>query len=146
MSNKHDRSRPGAKPGPICHGNGKAPEPGLGKIIWVDLTFWLTDFVPSGHHIWNIGRNMLDGYLPLCILAGGQPFPGGMNIQLQSLKAIKCEGAQTILAAVGYGPETPEEMEKFIEMHGRSKPGSRYCTAVQRMERALPYMRKIRWS
>ena len=82
-------------------------------------TFELVDRVPRGYLIWNIGKNMVDGYLPLCRLAYFQPFPGGRNIEVETLKAIKCEGAQTILAAIGWGPETPEEMERYIEKHER---------------------------
>lgn len=105
-------------------------------------TFELVDRVPRGYFVWNIGKNMIDGYLPLCRLAFFQPFPGGRNIEVETLKAIKCEGAQTILAAIGWGPETPEEMERYIEKHERKGT----CTMeVERMKKALPLMRQIWW-
>ncbi len=105
-------------------------------------TFELVDRVPRGYLIWNIGKNMVDGYLPLCRLAYFQPFPGGRNIEVETLKAIKCEGAQTILAAIGWGPETPEEMERYIEKHERK---GTHIMEVESMKKALPLMRQIWW-
>ena len=61
--------------------------------------FELVNEFPLGYHIWKI--NMCDGYLPLCRLRFFQPFPGAQYIELDTLKAIKCEGAQIILAAIG---------------------------------------------
>lgn len=108
-------------------------------------TFELVDHVPNGYLIWNIGENMIDGYLPLCILASEQPFPGGRSINVNALKAIKCDGAQTILAAIGYGPETPKQMERYIEKYSKEGPGGRHALAVERMKKALPLMREIKW-
>ncbi len=105
-------------------------------------TFELVDRVPRGYFVWNIGKNMIDGYLPLCRLAFFQPFPGGRNIEVETLKAIKCEGAQTILAAIGYGPETPDQMERYIEKHERKR---NHAVEVERMKKALPLMRQIWW-
>ena len=42
-----------------------------------EYTFELVDFVPLGYEIWNIGRNMAPGYLPLCRISARQPFQGG---------------------------------------------------------------------
>ena len=65
--------------------------------------FEIVDTVPLGYSIWNIGRNMPDGYLPFCRLCAIQPFEGAQCIETDTLKAVKTEGAQTILAAVGRG-------------------------------------------
>jgi len=99
--------------------------------------FELVDHVPHGYIVWNIGKNMIDGYLPLCRLAARQPFPGGRNIETDTLKAIKTEHAQTILASMGIGPKTVEEMERYIEKHPNK-------WGVDRMKKALPYMRQIK--
>ena len=32
-------------------------------------TFEQVDHIPQGYTIWNIGKNMIGGYLPLCRLA-----------------------------------------------------------------------------
>ena len=110
-------------------------------------TFRLVDSVPPGHMIWNIGKlHMPEDYLPLCKLSFFQPYPGGRSIDVETLLAIKTNGAHIILDAIGYGPHTPDEMEKYIEKHKAAKPGSCRYEEVKRMKAALPYMRKIRWS
>lgn len=107
--------------------------------------FEIVDHVPYGYEIWNIGKNMIDGYLPLCRLSQYQPFPGGRKIEADTLKAIKIEGAQTILAAIGGGQDTIEKMEQYIKRYKNSKPGTYSYRQVQRMKKALPIMRQIKW-
>lgn len=114
----------------------------IGPLSGVSHTFEIVDRVPPGYHIWNIGDNMADGYLPLCRLCAIQPFPGGRNIEADTLKAIKCEGAQVILKAAGFGPDKPEEVERYIEKN-KDKANRRY--EVERMKEALPYLRKVKW-
>lgn len=106
-------------------------------------TFEVVERVPIGYSIWNIGKNMADGYLPLCRLAAVQPFPGGRNIEPDTLKAIECEGAQVILSAIGWGPETPGQMERYIKKH-ENNPHRQL--EVNRMKKALPYLKKIKFS
>lgn len=115
-----------------------------GPLPGVSNTFELVDHFPFGYLIWNIGKNMADGYLPLCRLGHMQPFPGGRSIEPDTLKAIKIDGAQTILAAVGFGPETPEEMEEYIKKHDKGSKNYKPF-AVERMKKALPLMRQIKW-
>ena len=55
-------------------------------------TFQVVDSVPLGYVIWNIGNNMADGYLPLCQVGG----PDGCQVNPDTLKAVKCDGSQTI--------------------------------------------------
>jgi hypothetical protein len=97
--------------------------------------FELVDSVPIGYRIWNIGKNMIDGYLPL-VQVGGYD---GCQVNTRTMKAVKIDGAQTILSAVGYGPETVGEMEKHIEKYEKSRP-----MEVELMKKALPIMRKIK--
>lgn len=108
-------------------------------------TFEVVGHVPLGYTIWNIGKNMVDGYLPFCRLKQVQPFDGGREIETDTLKAIKCDGAQVILSAIGYGPETPKEMERFIEKAKTAKVGSHNWRAAELMSEALPFMRQLRW-
>lgn len=107
-------------------------------------TFELVDSVPLGYEIWNIGKNMLDGYLPLCRLAWLQPFEGARRIERDTLKAIRVEGAQTILAAVGGGQNTVAAMERYIKRYRRAKPNTYAYRQVQRMKAALPFMKQIK--
>ena len=65
-------------------------------------TFRLVDHIPLGYIIWNIGKHhMPEGYLPLCRLSLFQPFPGGRNIEVETLRAMKFDGAHIILDAIG---------------------------------------------
>ncbi len=110
-------------------------------------TFEVVDFVPLGFMVWNIGKhNAPKGYLPLCRLKAVQPFDGGRAIETETLKAIKIDGAEKILDAVGGGQNTIEEMEKYIRRYRNAKPGTWSARQVKRMEKALPIMRKIKWS
>lgn len=109
----------------------------MDKITSGQHEFELIDYVPSGYLVWNIGENMIDGYLPLCRLSAVQPFPGGRNVDVDTLKAIKTNSAQIILAAMGVGPKTVKEMEDYIKKHPNK-------WGVDRMKKALPYMRQIK--
>ena len=71
-------------------------------------TFQVVDSVPLGYVIWNIGNNMADGYLPLCQVGG----PDGCQVNPDTLKAVKCDGAQTILDAATCAG-TPRAMRRF---------------------------------
>ncbi len=110
----------------------------------VSHTFELVDRVTLGYQIWNIGKNMPDGYLPLCRLKPNQPFPGGRSIEPDTLRAIKCEGAQKILAAVRSGAETVREMEQYVAEHQNAEEGTWECSMVEKIKEALPYMRQIK--
>lgn len=109
-----------------------------------EYIFELIDYVPVSYFIWNIGKNMIDGYLPLCRLSSRQPFSGGRAIETDTLKAIKCSGAQTILAAVGGGQDTVEKMERYIKRYRNAKPGTWSHAQVERIKKALPYMKQIK--
>ena len=103
--------------------------------------FEVVDSVPQGYEIWNIGKNMIDGYLPLC-----RVIPGTFSIEPETLKAIKIDGAQKILAAVNGGQDTIESMEWYIKRYRNAKPGTWSHLQVERMKEALPIMRQIKWS
>lgn len=109
-------------------------------------TFEIVDFVPPGYQIWDIGENMIDGYLPLCRLKPRQPFEGCREIETETLKAIKIDEAQIILAAVRGGQNTPEKMKRYIKRYGNARPGTFGRRQAERMKKALPYMEKIKWN
>lgn len=68
---------------------------------------------PLGYEIWNI-KDAPNGCLPFCRLKMMQPFDGAREIELDTLKAMKCDGAQVILDAIGFGPQTSDAMQKYI--------------------------------
>lgn len=65
---------------------------------------------PLGYIIWNIGDNAPEGYLPFCRLKFMQPFEGGREIESDTLKAMKCDGAREILAAIEARTQPPQEL------------------------------------
>lgn len=110
------------------------------KIYHKGLTYKVVDSAPAGFLIWNIGKHAPNGYLPFCRLNMIQPFEGGRAIDVDSLMALPCEGADVILCAVPYGPQTSAEMENYIRKNAASKKKAYIC---ERMERAIPYLKKI---
>ena len=102
--------------------------------------FEIVDAVPPGYRIWYIGKYMPPGYLPLCELK-----ENSLQIIPDTLKAIKIDGAQKILDAVGWNTNTISEMEQYIKRHRNAKKGSRVYEHVQKVKAALPIMRQIRW-
>lgn len=108
-------------------------------------TFELIDHVPLGYSIWNIGKNMPDGYLPFCRLKAIQPFNWCREIELDTLKAMKVDKAQVILAAIGGGQNTIEKMEEFVRKNRNAKPNTYAYRQVQKINLALPVMRSLNW-
>lgn len=102
--------------------------------------FEIVEAVPPCYQIWNIGKNMIDGYLPLC-----RTFFETYEIDPDTLKAIKIDGAQIILEAVGGGQMTIESMERYIKQYKNAKPETWAYRQVQRMKKALPIMKQIKW-
>lgn len=110
-------------------------------IVSGNNTFTVVDEVPLGYEIWNIGKHMVDGYLPFCRILPGD----GRRVEVETLKAIKTEGAQKILAAVGAGHQTIDEMEAFIAENQFKAPDTWEYVQSQKMREALPFMRQLRW-
>lgn len=103
-------------------------------------TFEVVNSIPAGYHVWNIGTNMIDGYLPLC-----EPIDSDMyTVNVDTLKAIKIDEAQTILAACKYSKEisTPEGMERYIKRYNNAK-GASARRKVALMKKALPIFKTI---
>ena len=105
--------------------------------------FEVVQTAPWGYEIWLIGRNMPDGYLPFCLLSDRQRWAGGRDVDVGTLKAVKVEGAQIILDAIGFGgKKTVKEMQEFIRTH-RTNPGLCEQMEIQKYKAAIPYMKKI---
>lgn len=96
---------------------------------------------PPEFDIWNIGKNNApEGYLPFCCLSNKQPFPGGQSIDTDTLRALKCDGWDVILDAIGFGPQNSTEMEKYIAKNRKKQSREWIC---ERMKKAIPYLKNI---
>lgn len=113
------------------------------KIEVGENIFEVVDHFPLGYEIWNIGTNMAEGYLPLCRLSSRQPFPGARNIETDTLKAVKTDGAREMLDVAGFGIKTLQDAEAFVKRYARAKPGTIKHEERGRVKKALPYMRKV---
>lgn len=102
-------------------------------------TFKIVDKIPSGYVIWNIGKNMIDGYLHICQVGGYD----GCSVNTETLKAIKSEGAQIILSVTTNGQNTPKSMERYIKRYANAKPNHYSYRQRERIIKALPYMYDI---
>lgn len=105
-----------------------------------DHVFQLVNRVPLGYEIWNIGKNMVPGYLPFC-----RVITGSHSVEVETLKAIRIDGAERILAAIGGGQNTIAKMERYVKRYKNSPTGSWPNLQVERMQRALPIMKQLKW-
>ena len=105
--------------------------------------FEVVERVHPRYFIWNIGENMIDGYLPMCEWLN----PGKENdprINANTLKAIKCPEAQIILAAISGGQNTPLKMEEYIKKHADAPKETWEYMQVERMRKALPILKELK--
>lgn len=115
------------------------------KILTVgEYTFEIVDSIPHGYLFWNIGENMPDGWLPLCRLSAHQPFPGGRNIETDTLKAIRLEGAQTVLEATSRCGGTIQALEHFVYKHSNAVAGSSKHRDMMLAKEALKILEVLR--
>ncbi len=121
------------------------------EVIDGDHRYEIVDSVPNRYFIWNIGKNMPDGYLPLC---EDEPIVKQMRrrgafskyaIDPDTLKAIRTDGAQIILAAVGEAGTTPNELKAYRNRHRNAKAGSYAYDICRRIDAAMPYLNEIKW-
>lgn len=100
---------------------------------------------PKGNYvIWNIGKNAPVGYVPFCRILPG-PHEWSRNIDRNDLVAVPSKGAEAIMEAVGFGPDTSEAMRKFVAA-GEKHPSEtgRYAEWIlERMRKAIPYLEEM---
>ena len=92
--------------------------------------------VPVAWFVWNIGKNMPDGWLPLarCIDSHNRPY----DIDPDSLIAVPIKEAQTILDGIGLCGGSLEKMEKAIN---RNKEKG-YKHNAERLEKAWQLLKQ----
>lgn len=110
------------------------------QITKAEHTFEVVDRYPLGYVIWNIPNDEPKDYLPLCRLSTHQPFQGGRCIETDTLKALRCEGVNELLGAVGVGLNTPQKIIQFTD----KLAGTKYAGyELQRAQAALPYAKML---
>ena len=77
--------------------------------------FEIVDYIPLGHVIWNIGKNMEEGYIPF-VRVGGYD---GCQVVKGSEKAYKFDKAQDILAITTYGIQNSKEAKDALKKYSK---------------------------
>lgn len=122
----------------------------MGKERVLDWNGWhyeLVDEVPSGYNVWPIGSNMIDGYLPLCMIKPKelQPFDGAGMVFTDNLKAIRTDGAQKILDCAIRGIEKYDDMLYYIESDHDGEDPYYVAETKHRCIEALQWAKQIKW-
>jgi hypothetical protein len=100
--------------------------------------FIVVDYIPYGYKLWNIGKNMVDGYLPLVITGG---YNGCQVVGIK--KAVKCKEAQAVLSAIGVGQGTIKQMQEYITENKNSNDAWKIMH-VARLEKAVSILLTIK--
>lgn len=103
-----------------------------------DIEFTVVDKIPYGSKIWNIGKHMPDGYLPL-VYTGG--YDKCQVIAEQGYKAVKTEDAELILYVTGFGYGKISKMERYLKKY-KGKEKSRNIL-YKKIEQALIALKKV---
>ena len=77
--------------------------------------FEVVNKIPAGYEIWNIGKNMVDGYIPLAEVDGYEVNP-------ETLKAIRIEDAQELdllRRCASYGINNLDRCRKALNLEPR---------------------------
>jgi hypothetical protein len=77
--------------------------------------FEVVNKIPTGYEIWNIGKNMVDGYIPLAEVDGYEVNP-------ETLKAIRIEDAQELdllRNCASYGVNNLDRCRKALKYQRR---------------------------
>ena len=100
--------------------------------------FEIVDHIPIGYQIWNVDTIMYDNkaYIPLCQISDG------MYANMNTLMAIQYDDSDIIMKALGYGPNTIEDMQKYVARYQNHKDDYRRFTASLMLQ-ALPHMQNL---
>jgi hypothetical protein len=86
----------------------------IGKTIIGDVSpykvyhFDTVKQIPSGYVVWNIGPDVIPGYLPLAKMKNAT------EVDVDTLKAVKTDKAPIILALSVRGYGTPKKLDRLI--------------------------------
>ncbi len=83
------------------------------KITDEKHEFEVVEKFPTGYVIWNIGDNMISGYLPICLCED-------FDVILPSLKAIKIDDAselELLRDCAGYGVHNLKACKRAVKLN-----------------------------
>lgn len=110
------------------------------KTAFTKHEFEVVERIPANYIVWNIGNNMVNGYLPFA-----QPLGYGHKIDTETLKAIPLEQEKinTVNYAASEGLNTIEKMENYIKKY-QSNQKQYIIRKVKAIKEALLILYDIR--
>lgn len=93
--------------------------------MWNTDVYEVTEKIPSGYIVWNIGKNAPEGYLPVALLK-----PGTYEIRRETLKAVPISAKEYAIvsrATSRYGLSSKKAVEKAMK---RNRLPAEYLEAV----------------
>lgn len=102
--------------------------------------FEVVEKIPSDYHIWNVNKNLIEGYIPLIQLSTNQGFEGGRSIDIKTMKAIKCEDYAEIMDNL-YIIKNVNNTEKWLKKN-EGNPKKKW--EIDRIKKSLPLIKKLK--
>ena len=102
-------------------------------------SFEVVEKIPYNYHIWNVNKNLIEGYIPLIKLSSIQGFEGGRSIDVETMKAIKCEDYAEIMDNL-YITKNVKNTEKWLEKN-EGNPKKKW--EINRVKKSLPLIKKL---
>jgi len=102
-------------------------------------SFEIVEKIPYNYHIWNVNKNLIEGYIPLIKLSSIQGFEDGRSIDVETMKAIKCEDYAEIMDNL-YITKNVKNTEKWLE-ENEGNPKKKW--EINRVKKSLPLIKKL---
>lgn len=112
------------------------------NVIYSDdkrYKFEVVDKIPYQYRIWNVDKNVVKGYIPLIELSPYQPFIGGRNINIETMKVLKCDDYAVIMDNL-YLIKSVKQTEKWFK-ENIDNPHKRW--EIHCIEKSLPFIKKL---
>lgn len=104
--------------------------------------FEIVESIPAGYVVWNIGKNMTDGWLPLC-----KVIPGTYNVEVDTLCALRIsneEELNLLREAAHYGSDNLSNCQKIVDkLSGKELKGYMTKKKYELAVKVLPIFQKI---
>ncbi len=103
-------------------------------------SFEVVEKIPYNYHIWNVNKNLIEGYIPLIQLSPHQGFEGGRSVNTETMKAIKCEDYQEIMDNL-HIIKNIKNTEKWLE---KNENNIKKQWEINRIKKSLPLIKKLK--
>ena len=114
----------------------------MAQLVNGNHTFEIVDSIPAGYVVWNIGKNMTDGWLPLC-----KVIPGTYSVEINTLCAIKVdneEDLKVLREAAHYGSDNLTNCQKIVKkLAGKELKGYLTKKKYELAVKALPIFQEL---